>query len=89
MVVILSILDFMTSLLSFLWALMYDVTGTEKPLLIMDLVLTFVQFSVIWSCNIARFVYKSIDRDKNLDQDRYFKNSLIISIAFTFALDLL
>ena len=89
MIVILNISDFMISLLAFLWALMYNLDGTEKPLLIMIFMFSFVQFSIIWSCNIARFVSKSIDGNEILDQNKYFKNSLVFSIALTLALDLL
>ena len=89
MIVILSISDFMISLSAFLWALLYDLNGTEKPLLIMIFMFSFLQFSIIWSCNIARFVYKSIDGNEILDQNKYFKNSLIFSIASTLGLILL
>ena len=86
MIVILTASDLLSCFSFFVWALAYGFTTKEISPIAQVCLGGFMEFSIIWSCNIAHFVYKSINGDKVSEINQPLTKRLVFSFGFTLAL---
>ena len=89
MIVTLTVSDLLLNLSVLIWILGYDIKSLDPPFILQILLLDCMEFSILWSCGIARLIYKSIEGNKISDQEQYLKRSLIFCFVFTVALSIM
>ena len=82
MIVILTISDLLLSLSVLVWTLGYDIESLDSPFILKVLLASCMEFSILWACIIARFVYKSIEGNEISNQEQYLQKSVITCIGF-------
>ena len=86
MIAVLTVSDLSSCLSFFVWALAYGFTTTNTNPIAQVFMGVFMEFSIIWSCNIAHFVYKSLQGDKISEANQLLTKRLAFSIGFALAL---
>ena len=79
MIAILTASDLLSCSAFFIWNRAYGFATTEIPAVVQAVLGALMEFSIIWSCNIAHFVYKSVKGDKNLEADQPLAKRLPIA----------
>ena len=88
MIATLSAIDCIASLSLIIFVQMYTIAGIGFSRSIFKGFVAGVEnLSVLWSCNIARFVSRSITGNGTFDSNEYFKKSFIICCIVTFIID--
>ena len=89
MIMILTLSDLVTSILVLIMAVAYGIATDNSSILLFAGLANSLCFSIIWSCNIAYFVYKSINGSIPSDPGQYLKKSLIICIVLILGMDIM
>ena len=87
MIVILTVSDLFLSLTVLVWTFGFDIESMDTPAIIRIILTNCMEFSILWSCGIARFIYKSIGGNEISDQEQYLRRSLIFCFGFIFMLN--